>query len=55
MTTSQKLSYVNDMYYVDITKPENELYCVLILLALDSASISKTEESKKAMKRKIRL
>lgn len=55
MTTSQKLAYVNDMYYVDITEPKNEFHCVLILLALDSASISKSEESKKAMKRKMRL
>ena len=55
MTTSQKLAYVNNMYYVDITEPENEFHCVLILLALDSACTSKSEESKKAMKRKIRL
>ena len=52
MTASQKLSYTNDMYYVDITDPKDEFYCVLILLALDSASISKTEENKRTIKRK---
>lgn len=52
MTASQKLSYVNDMYYVDITDPKNEFYCVLILLALDSASMSKSEENKRTIKKK---
>ena len=41
MVASKKLSYVDDMYFVDITNPDDELYCVLILLALDSASITK--------------
>lgn len=52
MTASQKLSYVNDMYYVDVTDPKNEFYCVLILLALDSASMSKSEENKRTIKKK---
>ncbi len=52
MTASQKLSYVNDMYYVDVVDPNNEFYSVLILLALDSASISKHEETKNTMKRR---
>lgn len=52
MTASQKLSYVNDMYYVDITDPKNEFYCVLTLLALDSASMSKSEENKRTIKKK---
>ena len=52
MTTSQKLAYSNDMYFVDITDPKNEFECVLILLALDSASVSKSEERKKTIKKK---
>lgn len=52
MFASQKLSYVNDMYFVDITDPKDEFYCVLILLALDSASITKSEENKRTIKRK---
>ena len=52
MTASQKLSYVNDVYYVDVTDPKNEFYCVLILLALDSASMSKSEENKRTIKKK---
>lgn len=52
MTASQKLSYVNDMYYVDITDPKDEFYCVLILLALDSAGMSKSEENKRTLKKK---
>lgn len=55
MTASQKLSYSNDMYYVDITDPKDEFYCVLILLALDSASISKSEENRRTIKRKTHL
>lgn len=51
MVASQKYSYVNDMYFVDITNPDNELYCVLILLALDSASMTKSEENKRTIKR----
>ena len=52
MAASQKLSYVNDMYYVDITDPKDEFYCVLILLALDSASMTKSEENKRTIKKK---
>lgn len=52
---SQKLSYVNDMYFVDITDPKDEFYCVLILLALDSASMTKSEETKRTIKKKTRL
>ena len=52
MIASQKLSYVNDMYFVDVTDPKDELYCVLILLALDSASMTKSEENKRTIKRK---
>lgn len=52
MTVSKKLSYVNDMHFVDITNPQDEFYCMLIVLALDSASISKSEENKRTIKRK---
>lgn len=52
MLASQKLSYLNDMYFVDITNPQDEFYCVMILLALDSASITKGEETKRAIKKK---
>lgn len=55
MTASYKLSYANDMYYVDITDPKNEFYCVLILLALDSASMSKSDENKRTIKKKTML
>ncbi len=52
MTVSKKLSYVNDMHFVDITNPQDEFHCMLIVLALDSASISKSEENKRTIKRK---
>lgn len=52
MFASQKLSYLNDMYFVDITNPQDEFYCVMILLALDSASMTKGEETKRAIKKK---
>ena len=52
MIASQKLSYVNDMYFVDISDPKDEFYCVLILLALDSASMTKSEENKRTIKKK---
>ena len=39
------------MYYVDITDPKDEFYCVLITLALDSASMSKHEETKRTVKK----
>lgn len=55
MIASQKLSYVNDMYFVDITNPEDEFYCLLIILALDSASMTKGAETKRAIKKKTRL
>lgn len=51
MTASQKLMRANNMYYVDITDPKDEFYCVLITLALDSASMSKHEETKRTVKK----
>ena len=52
MTISQKLSIGQDLYYVDITDPQNEFYCVLILLALDAASTTKAEDTKRTIKKK---
>ncbi len=53
MTISQKWSIGYDLYWVDIVNPENELYCVLILLALDAASTTKSEDKKRAIKKKM--
>lgn len=55
MTASRKLAYMNDMYYVDITNPGDEFYCVLILLALDSSLMTKGDETKRAVKKKMQL
>lgn len=52
MTISQKFSIGHDLYWVDIVNPENEFYCVLILLALDAASATKAEDTKRAIKKK---
>lgn len=52
MTISQKMAIGQDLYYVDITKPEDEFYCVLILLALDAASTTKAEDTKRTIKKK---
>lgn len=54
MVASKQYAYINDTYYVDITNPKDELYCVLILLALDASTITKSDETKKAIKKKIR-
>lgn len=37
-----------DVYYIDIAKPENELICILILLAIDSSHTSKSDDNKRA-------
>lgn len=54
MEVSQKVLYIGDTYYVDITDPDNELLCILILLAIDSSHTSKSHDIKRTIKRRTR-
>lgn len=54
MEVSQKVWTIGDTYFVDIAEPENELLCILILLAIDSSHTSKSHDNKRTMKRKTR-
>lgn len=53
MEVSREYAYTGDMYFVDITDPSNELMCLLVLLALDAASMSKAEETKRTAKKRL--
>lgn len=54
MEVSQKVWNIGDTYFVDIAKPEEELLCVLVLLAIDSANASKSSDNKRTIKRATR-
>ena len=54
MEVSEKVWTIGDTYYIDITNPENELLCILILLAIDSSHTSKSSDNKRTMKRRTR-
>ena len=54
MEVSEKVWTIGDTYYIDITNPENELLCILILLAIDSSHTSKSRDNKRTMKRRTR-
>ncbi len=54
MEVSQKVWSIGDTYFVDITNPDNELLCILILLAIDSSHTSKSHDNKRTIKRKTR-
>jgi len=52
MEVSREYGYKGDMYFVDITDPANEFLCLLVVLAIDAASMSK-EEKKRVRKRRL--
>ena len=54
MEVGEKVWTIGDVYYVDINNPENELLCILILLAIDSSHTSKSHDNKRTLKRAIR-
>jgi uncharacterized protein YxjI len=54
MEVSEKVWTIGDIYYLDITNPDNELLCILILLAIDSSRTSKSSDNKRTMRRKTR-
>ena len=54
MEVKQKVFSFGDVYYIDITKPENELVCLLILLAIDSSHSTKAEDTGEAVREKRR-
>ena len=47
MDVSSKVWVIGDTYYLDITDHENELLCVLILLAIDSSQSSKSNDNRR--------
>lgn len=54
MEVSEKVWGSGDTYYIDIANPDNELLCILILLALDSSHTSKSSENKRTMARRLK-
>ena len=52
MDVSSKVWVIGDTYYLDIVNPENELLCVLILLAIDSSHSSKFSENSRTIRHK---
>ena len=54
MEVSEKVWTIGDTYYIDITNPDNELLCILILLAIDSSHTSKSSDNNRTMKRRTR-
>ena len=54
MEVGEKILTIGNVYYVDITNPDNELLCILILLAIDSSHTSKLNDNKRTLKRAIR-
>ncbi len=54
MEVSKKIWGVGDTYHVDITNPDKELLCILILLAIDSSHSSKAHDNKRALRRKLK-
>ena len=50
MEVSEKVWTIGDTYYVDISNPDNELLCVLILLAIDSSHSTKSQDNKRTVK-----
>ncbi|MBQ9703863.1 MAG: hypothetical protein IJV68_04895 [Clostridia bacterium] len=54
MEVSEKVWTIGDVYYLDITNPDNELLCILILLAIDSSHTLKSSDNKRTMRRKTR-
>ena len=53
MQVQEKAFSTGDFYYLDITNPDNELLCVLILLAIDSSHTSKSHDNSRTIKHKI--
>lgn len=54
MDVREKVWTIGDVYYIDIANPDNELLCLLILLAIDSSHTSKSSDNKRTMKRATR-
>ena len=54
MEVSQKVWVIGDTYYLDIANPDDELLCVLILLAIDSSHSSKSDDNKQTVIHKYR-
>ena len=54
MSVKKKALTIGDTYHVDIYRSENELLCVLILLAIDSSLTSKHIDNKRAFRRRTR-
>lgn len=52
MEVSREYAYKGDMYFMDITDPKNEFMCLLVMLALDAASMSKKDETKRTARKK---
>ena len=52
MDVSSKVLAIGDTYYLDIVNPENELLCVLILLAIDSSHSSKSNDNDRTIRHK---
>lgn len=51
MEVCEKAFAIGDTYYLDISKQENELLCILVLLAIDSAHTTKARDNKRTARR----
>ncbi len=54
MEINEQLGTIGDTYHVDITNPNDEILCILVLLAIDSSRTSKSNDSKRAFRYKTR-
>ena len=52
MEVREKMWRIGDTYHIDIANSENELLCILVLLAIDSSHTSKSKDNERALRHK---